>query len=612
MDISANRRPPQLQDLLAAPGALVFCHLVDYHAVPALGDLLRSRCARWDRSNPARLLLDTYTIAQAASPSGRLAGAQEPKYNDLLNFFHISHNVAIRLCCDWDNFAPPDGNTVFPVPPHVVCHLLERVVVWANVLLTRFSNTTLPESYVREHLACHGRLAALAAENSPPYHERHTIFRAWESVLSHASRLLRSPARFRAWVRGHNASYGGTALRVLTAMFTCGSVNWLRFMRNQHLRHSIMAISLTTRLEFMNEGMEFGPSSLPQQLQWLVAGVPRDEAVQVDGSERNFDRLTPWFHSVLSQLGDPFVMLHRSDSQDAPAGWTKANRPLEFHREEFLAYTNPPGKHLRILVECLSRRGPAWPSEWVSLRWPSLRRLVVFRPSRDASTVWCDFSELDRREPAAARINSEEPQEPEAAFVLDKDTRGAGQGGSAEDFECEADEQAAAALAIAQRPVPLRIVVQLRLRLRAARKGLAACLSEEERRGRAAEAWLLEAGAGQRQRGCYLREVLPVLQRHYSEKDRLYDKLRQKLAQRTDSSEEEVVEAANQAADGLDELQALADDFCARHERVPVRDVDGTAAAAAQYWEARAAMVEGLLMPALKTLGLEDQAPAAG
>ena len=44
--------------------------------------------------------------------------------------------------------------------------------------------------------------------------------------------------------------------------------------------------------------------------------------------------LQPRFHSVLCDLNDPLVILHREACIDSPPGWTLGGRALEFHREE--------------------------------------------------------------------------------------------------------------------------------------------------------------------------------------------------------------------------------------------------------------------------------------
>ena len=115
--------------------------------------------------------------------------------------------------------------------------------------------------------------------------------------------------------------------------------------------------------------MQFSPDSLPKKLQWLVAGPPQDESMTTAyGADRKFDRTTPWllgldhlqvlqepyacsgrtshahvildlqprFHSVLCDLNDPLVILHRKACSDAPPGWTKGGRALDFHREDFV------------------------------------------------------------------------------------------------------------------------------------------------------------------------------------------------------------------------------------------------------------------------------------
>ena len=148
-----------IEDVLKAP--LVLCPLVDFHGLPSLRQQVREDTA-WALASKMLSIMETL---QAENPARGQQETKRPTYDDLLNFFEMTCEVVQHLETSWRR---PSTAERYPYCPEVVCHLLEQGVVWANVLLTRMSNTTLPESYVRMHLSQYPHLAGLAAQNELP------------------------------------------------------------------------------------------------------------------------------------------------------------------------------------------------------------------------------------------------------------------------------------------------------------------------------------------------------------------------------------------------------------------------------------------------------------
>ena len=348
-----------IEDVLKAP--LVLCPLVDFHGLPSLRQQVRKDTA-WALASKMLSIMETL---QAENPARAQGEAKRPTYDDLLNFFEMTCEVVQHLEKSWTR---PESDNSYPYCPEVVCHLLEQGVVWANVLLTRMSNTTLPESYVRMHLSRYPHLAGLAAQNELPQGDpefqlptcniiksfcllpvyfrdssrvpgrKQKVIDALWTFARAAAIFLEHSGRFENWVKATDpdAQHGTShCLRLFIIIFSSATINWLRHQRNTNVCEKILrGIGFQHRLRLMNGGsLDLGAGSFPKKLQWLVAGPPRDESAT---NGRQFDRMTPWVHAVLSDFNNPLVILHRGACSDAPPGWTYGQRHLEFHREDFV------------------------------------------------------------------------------------------------------------------------------------------------------------------------------------------------------------------------------------------------------------------------------------
>ena len=80
-------------------------------------------------------------------------------------------------------------------------------------------------------------------------------------------------------------------------------------------------------------------------------------------------------------------------------GWTKSDRPLEFHREEFLSVSNRE-RDRRMLMQVLNGSTPGWPPERMAIRWPKLRRVIVYDPSDwESESIACNFDAVENKVP---------------------------------------------------------------------------------------------------------------------------------------------------------------------------------------------------------------------
>lgn len=479
--------------LLRAPGVLVWCGLVEYHGVPALRSVLDRfrKCGDLPaKLNLPSLLLALLEMQRESIP--RLRSTQEAmSYRDLVNRFSFGVEVVRELWKTWNK--AKDNQQIFECPPRMLIHLLEESACWAIVLLTQFSNTTLPKSWVQNHLRGSEYLAALAAKNQLP---RWPNWRSW--VINILAEIIQVAADFvhdqqlPKWAKYHHELPAEMALRLYIIIFSCGTINWLRHIRNEKIRTAVKK-NFRDRLALMNRDEKWSPHSLPQMFQWLVMGPPRGKSVAVmqEGEEvdREFDQMTPWFHSVMCGLKDELVLLHRQDSHDSPPGWTTGQRPLEFHRFEHI-----DEKHWNQLKQYENM----WPREHVVIRYPPVRKIYVFHPECDA----CDFSGIHRSTASVAGASGSHTD----TFILDKtaNTRDA--------EEVKADEAAAVKMAVKEKELSPKVEARMLNWLAAIRARLQKrAPSKFEQLCSTSQSFLAKKGANPMQKVMYFRWVVPIL-----------------------------------------------------------------------------------------------------
>ncbi|CAE7269082.1 unnamed protein product, partial [Symbiodinium sp. KB8] len=546
-----------IEDVLKAP--LVLCPLVDFHGLPSLRQQVRKDTA-WALASKMLSIMETL---QAENPARAQGEAKRPTYDDLLNFFEMTCEVVQHLEKSWTR---PESDNSYPYCPEVVCHLLEQGVVWANVLLTRMSNTTLPESYVRMHLSRYPHLAGLAAQNELPQGRKQKVIDALWTFARAAAIFLEHSGRFENWVKATDpdAQHGTShCLRLFIIIFSSATINWLRHQRNTNVCEKILrGIGFQHRLRLMNGGsLDLGAGSFPKKLQWLVAGPPRDESAT---NGRQFDRMTPWVHAVLSDFNNPLVILHRGACSDAPPGWTYGQRHLEFHREDFVKKENLPKLYACLNV---SREGPIWEEtveSWrpgfVTVSHPPVRRVIVYTPGQEA----CDFSGLFVANSPLESESSPPEDSHEGGFVLNTDASNEAN----QEHHFEGDLEAAAALVVEAQTLPLRMVLVLLIALRRIRVRLAATSGPRDVLVRSSLAWLAREQASLQERRIYLRFVVPVLAK--SQEETRLNALRQEVGHRAGSPEDKA--AIMQVQELLDEMQVMATQFRQKHEQQRVQD----------------------------------------
>ena len=239
-----------LEDVLKPP--LVLCPLVGFHGLPGLR--LRAKDGAWPL---VRKMVSMMETLQAENQLRLNEGMRKPTHGDLLNFFEMTCEVVQHVHGQWKSKSAGSIGS-FPYSPQVVCHLLEQGVVWANVLLTRMSNTTLPQSYVRIHLSQYPHLAGLAAAHDLPEPRRKKCQFALKVFASTAVGCLKNPEKFREWLKAKSpeTSQCNVCLRLLTVIFSCGTINWLRNTRND-ICSLIQGINFEGKLQLLNGGEVF-------------------------------------------------------------------------------------------------------------------------------------------------------------------------------------------------------------------------------------------------------------------------------------------------------------------------------------------------------------------
>jgi len=606
-----HKKRVKLSHLLQGSAPLLWTDRIGYHSVAALSKLINKN---WDRD--AVHLVRTVEIQQAASPEGQEWGAQMPTYDDLLNFFFASWKVTEAV---FEHLLRDETSAAeFPVAPQVVVFLVERVVTWSTVLMTCFTNTTLPTSWVRNHTANHPYLAALAGANylpTYPRNRRKEVMHIRERVVRVLGKVLEKTDKFTKWVSKYNASHPAMVMRFATAMFVGGSINWLRYSRNDQVNTALNSIGLNKRLELMN----VKGGQLPRALQWLIAAPLRDEKyITRDENVRYFDRMTPFLNAVLEQVGDPFVILHRNDTRETAPSWTTGERTLQYHRSDVFQGADKDGLARKVL-HAIGHKDGEWPSNQIYVNWARLQVVEVY---------WAGWSMCDFSDPAfgVGRVKVARPtQSPTATaggeFVLDKSAQcveGA--------VDIHVDEEAALKLSVSDKIVPLRAVIVFRCLLHRVRRRLEHRANPKRMRRAAARVWLTAAGHRELEQETYLAVVLPMLERHEEESVRLYHKLRlelelilqpqggddfDELQQRTDLSSETAEKLAHcgKALDALDGLHVEAEDFVAKYNR-SAASVDVMLGDVQQLRQNRKALIRKLLA-SLQHLGMVNHALSA-
>jgi len=594
--LRAKTSPIQLADLLAPPAAILFTPVVDYHG---LSDFRRTVQGSWKTQKEAKWLIETYEIASAASPVGRDESVPAPKYWNLVECVKRTYLIAKHTC---DRLTSLFGNgscdesgrfhTAFSIHPHTLCHLLEQVVVWSNVILTRFTNTTLPQSYVHIHLACHSKLATLAAENPPSKHDRRHVIEQLGTVPKLVADILKHQTHFRRWLKEHSCGHAETLLRFITAMLACGSINWLKHIRHDKIRLGITELDqLQGFLKLMNDGGRFGHASLPKELQWLMLLLPRDKRVDTVHGERGFDQMSPWLHSILADLRNPYVILHRSDTQDAPPGWTSGRHGLRFQMGDFLPL-DKSGSFKRVREEVLGADADIWPQNWVNVKIPAVPMFVVYKPGTDKPGCCFESFTADTTESPIT-----DPLISDSIFELDK----SGAHGPVE--EVTLDDKAAVEFLVVGRLLRPRFVTMIKKILRRVRRRLSAQLDPKQVFHHSVDLWLRSSNATVEQRQGYHKHVVPVLHFIGGENAHMYSNLRSMLSSPPQNLARKEKTCAD-AVDWLIELDLVAREYRQKHDRQLVERAE-MKKGSEDFWIAWRALWEDGLLPKCRNLGIE-------
>eukprot|EP00439_Symbiodinium_sp_Y106_P024063 s2287_g2.t3 len=202
--IEARRRPPDLHEVVSVLSLLPF---TGSNRRKLERQLLNFAQMDKQASNPVFLLANTIVAGFAKkTEDGKIRA---------FDFFLADLKVMQQLWTFWKDTKGRLRN-FYSIPPCSVFYLLERVVVWASVLLTQFNNTLLPQSYLHAHITGAEELlqevasagAKVAAEWRP------TALNALKHVVEFVVAFLYWDHSLYEWLDKTKASYGESVLRL--------------------------------------------------------------------------------------------------------------------------------------------------------------------------------------------------------------------------------------------------------------------------------------------------------------------------------------------------------------------------------------------------------------
>ncbi|CAE8627439.1 unnamed protein product [Polarella glacialis] len=367
--LRSKRRPPDLQEAVAVLSLSPFGRFGrPSGALDLRNQVVFDLLGMLDKTaeNPVTMFAKSYL--DSARPTG---------YASLQHLFVANCNVSSKIFSFW-NDEKSRRTLFFPIKPAAVCFLLERVLVWASVIITGFDNTLLPMSFVKAHLAYTGDLAVYATQNQA---DRVRSDQQGKKVLSLIVEFVRSflhwDLALKEWLDKHKAPLGETVLRLLTLAFAAGANH--EEVRNKQLANSLNSLRPEKKLQlFENIRSETG-ASLPIGLQRLLLHLPEDQRVQ----NSTVNLMTPWAHAEFAKLGDPFVLLTRRDLHTRVPSWTLGSLRQHFQAPRTTLREQQAVEKTWQIPQDMKRRL----LQDLRVQWPRVRCILAYDPGR---TPCCD------------------------------------------------------------------------------------------------------------------------------------------------------------------------------------------------------------------------------
>ncbi|CAJ1456465.1 unnamed protein product [Effrenium voratum] len=293
--LKEKHRPPDLQEALSVLALLPFMR--PYQRERRRMDLLEYAFLNKAREDSKDMNPVTMLVQSTHS-------ASQQKEGRVHQFFTANWSIMAKLWNYWGK-EKDRKERFFPLKPSSVFYVLERVVVWASVLLTQFDHLMLPQSFVQAHLSGAQSLAREAAEF--PWEDtavwKAEAKQALKNVvdfIAGASGILYWDFSLYQWLEKREASVGEAVLRMFTLVAACAAND--KEVRSHVINVWNNCLSHEKKLNLCGKA-----DGLPASLVRLMLFLPMDS--QTTGREI----LTPWANSLLSRLGDPLLRLYRAD-----------------------------------------------------------------------------------------------------------------------------------------------------------------------------------------------------------------------------------------------------------------------------------------------------------
>ncbi|CAE7641335.1 unnamed protein product, partial [Symbiodinium sp. CCMP2456] len=293
--IEARRRPPDLHEVVSVLSLLPF---TGSNRRKLEMQLLKLAQMDKQASNPVFLLANTIVAGFAKkTEDGKIRA---------FDFFLADLKVMQQLWTFWKDTKGRLRN-FYSIPPCSVFYLLERVVVWASVLLTQFSNTLLPQSYLHAHFTGAEELlqevasagAKVAAEWRP------TALNALKHVVEFVVAFLYWDHSLYEWLDKTKASYGESVLRLYVLVLAASAND--EEARKFAFEHWNTKLKLDKKLDIFRKVREKEGADLPTAMQRLMCFHTRKEPW--------LTWVMPWQNDILTKLGDPYVRLFRQGTK---------------------------------------------------------------------------------------------------------------------------------------------------------------------------------------------------------------------------------------------------------------------------------------------------------
>ncbi|CAK9036679.1 unnamed protein product, partial [Durusdinium trenchii] len=334
--------------------------------------------------------------------------------DNIVKYFNIQWQVQMKLWEYWFNNQKYRKDRFMCLKPASVMYVLEKVVVWASVLLTQFDSLYLPQSFVQAHLTSAGHLARQAAE--APKEEadkwKADARRALKDVVHFLKSLIFWDLDFFQWLKKTEAHQGEVLARI-TSLLAATMVNDEQAKDEAiNLWRNVKAVTLD-----IVKTVEHNCGNLPISLIRFFLD-----------QEKKRDILMKSAAEVMGRLEDPLVCIW----------WRKDSKVEVRFLRGGVAWIERPPHWIRKALEKKSIREEVQRSmqNHYRLEWKRIRTVNV-------QGDWDPASSLATKRAARTKDTEAEPAEAEAAEAEAEEPAGVDEAVEERDREEEVDNAGA-------------------------------------------------------------------------------------------------------------------------------------------------------------------------